>query len=133
MLLLCHLFKMVDFQTACIDVFKCKFKLGFMVKTFFTFVPCAVTSGVLYFKVLMQLRQGREDAKKAWLSKCLYVLWFSWVLSNLPSLIFEIWLQTLSVHTYPRYDQYWDSKEIFDQLLQQQTVACFEFYSPFHL
>ncbi len=122
---------MVDSKTACIDEFDCKLKLGFMVKTFFMFVPCAVVSGFLYFKVVMQLRQGREDAKKAWLSRCLCVLWFSWVLSNLPSVIFEIWLQTLSVQTSIRYDQYWDSRYIFITLGNAQSASYLALHSFF--
>ncbi len=94
-------------------------QLGFSLKTFLTFVPCAVISGLLCYEVLRKLRKS-EHSKREHLFTC--VLWLAWLLLNLPVVAWETWLQT-SPSAPVRYDQYWDVHFIFVHFTNYQQVA----------
>ena len=66
------------------------YTLGFVLKNFVFFIPCAVASGLLYLQLLRKLRSGRQSDSKARLSRALSVLWLSWVLLSVPFILFEI-------------------------------------------
>ena len=108
----------------CFNLFPCyEVPMGFFIKIVFTFVPCALVSGALYLKVLLVLRSGRHSAGKARLSKCLWVMWLSWVVLTLPSVVLETIFHTKNIHTAQRYPVYWVGDVISDSLLSSQFVS----------
>ena len=107
----------------CFDLFNCPFALSFFVKHFLLFMPCAVISGLFYLRVILTLKKGKLTRSKSRLSKCLCVLWLSWVLLSLPLTVFEIWHQSLPqesfLHEYSSW--YWTSHEIDRRFLSQSV------------
>ena len=110
------------FEDYCL--FGCTFKSGFVAKVFLAFFPCAIVSGVLYARVLFTLREGNQNSAKTWLSRCLCGLWLSWVLLNLPSVLFEIRLQVLPDYEL-RYNQYWNAYTVYWYTVLDNLVSSF--------
>ena len=102
--------------------------MGVFLKVFLSFVPCAVISGLLYIKVLLALRTGSWNKNKAHVSKVLCILWASWVLLNIPFLIFELAMQFQSSYQNKRatrYSVYWSSSRVSDNLSHLFAVSPF--------
>ncbi len=68
----------------------CLFTWDFFLKNFVLFIPSAVISGFLYVKVLLKLRDGLQNEHKVRISRMFATLYGSWVLFNLPFLLFEL-------------------------------------------
>ena len=104
--------------------------MGVFLKIFLSFVPCALLSGLLYVKVLLALRTGSWNKKKAHLSKVLCVLWASWVILNLPFLTFELAVQfqtPFGFHVEDKipYALYWSSSRVTKYLARLINVSHF--------
>ncbi len=87
------------------------FPMSFIVKVFVVYLPCVFLSGFFYFRVLMALRAGKQNRAKSRLSKCLFVLWLSWVLTSLPCFLFEFVLQIPS-NEDNIFNLYWNDYHI---------------------